>query len=98
MATIILYQSTFIMRIFDLVLWKVELFSKQIKNLRKTNRSIWISVEISYSTSLDLHKFTVKIWTNKQIVHQILLQGVVHTFIILHKNDSKSKKQKAKVP
>ena len=98
MATIILYQSTFIMRIFDLVLWKVELFSKQIKNLRKTNRSIWISVEISYSTSLDLHKFTVKIWTNKQIVHQILLRGVVHTFIILHKNDSKSEKQKAKVP
>ena len=98
MATIILYQSTFIMRIFDLVLWKVELFSKQIKNLRKTNRSIWISVEMSYSTSLDHHKFTVKILTNKQIVHQILLRGVVHTFIILHKNDSKSKKQKAKVP
>lgn len=90
MATIILYQSTFIMRIFDLVLWKVESFSKQTKNLRKTNRSIWISVEISYSTSLDLHKFTVK------FVYQILLRGVVHTFIILHKNDSI--KQKAKVP
>ena len=46
------------------------------------SRSIWISVEISYSTPLGLHKFTVKILTNKQIVHQILLRGVVRTFII----------------
>lgn len=46
--------------------------------------------------SLDLHKFIVKVLTNKQIDYQILLRGVVHTFTLLHKNESV--KEKAIVP